>query len=320
MPIADKSLLLAKLEAAYGTYLAPAPATDMSPVFDYSMTPMESEEFRRQIERGFHGINPASPTAIRQRHSFKTELAGAGTVDGVPHWAKLLRACQFDAPVITAGVMATHPLIGVGDGASLSIAGNKGGAFDLRGRGARGNCTLSFTEKQQPHIAWDMVALLQDDVNIVTANAPVGIVMPTDVVPAEVSMLNTVVQLDGVALGVRSLELNLGAKVEYFSTTGSRQVVFGKDESGSARAPAARCVFEMPDIGVKNYFPQIRAGTAVAFSLVHGTAAGNIIEITAANAVLGRAEFQVEANRIFLSADIQFVATAAGNDFTLITR
>ena len=73
------------------------------------------------------------------------------------------------------------PLIGSGDGASLSIAGNKGNAADLRGKGARGNVTFSFVEKQLPAMAFEYMALLQDDANIITPNAPAGVVLPTDI-------------------------------------------------------------------------------------------------------------------------------------------
>ena len=319
MPVSDLSLITSKVEAAYGTWAMPAPATDASVVFGYAMTPMESEEVRRQTERGFSGTNPSFPTAVRQRHAFSQELTGAGTAIGIAHWAKHLRGCQFGAPVPGASDCA-YPLVGSGDGGSLSIAGNKGNAFDLRGKGCRGNARLNFTEKQLPSIAFEFMGLMQDDANIVTPNVPAGIVLPTYPAPVEVSLINTVVQIDGFTLGVRSFDLDMGNKTEYYSTTATREVIFGKDESGTGRAPTARCVFEMLDPATKNFFPLIRSGATVAFSLVHGLTVGNIIELASANAVLGKAEFSVESNRIFLNADIQFVASAAGNDFTLKTK
>ena len=320
MSIGDLSLMLGKVEGPYGTYTAPAPATDASIVFGYTMTPIEGEDVRREIERGFHGTNPSQRTAIRQRHAFSMELTGAGTADVAAPWAKYLRGCQFGAPDVDVGVDVTYPLIGVGDGGSLSLAGNKGNAFDLRGRGARGNMILRMTEKQLPSIAFEFMALHQDPVNIINPNAPTGVVLPTYPAPKEVSLLNTVVTFDGLVLGVRSLEMNLGAKTEYYSTTAVRQVVFGKDQEGSARSPTARVVFELPDPAVKNYFADILGGEGKAFSLVHGIAAGNIVELSSPNALLANGEFTVEANRLFLSADLQFVSTAAGNDFTLKTR
>jgi hypothetical protein len=320
MAISDLSLMLAKAEASYATWAAPAPATDASVIFGYTMTAIEGEDVRRQIERGFHGANPSRRTAKRQRHRFSQELTGAGTVDGVAHWAKFTRGCQFGAAVPVPATECGYPLIGVGDGGSLSLAGNKGNAFDLRGKGARGNMTISLVEKQLPSIAWEFMAVHQDEANIITASSPAGVVLPVYPPPVEVSLINTVVQLFGVTLGVRSFELNLGNKLEYYSTTAARQIVFGKDESGSARSPRARVLFELPDLAARNFFTDIAAGTPGAFNLTHGLDAGNIVEIASANAVLVNGDFSVEANRIFLSAEIDFVSTAAGNDFTLKTK
>ena len=319
MPVSDLSFMAAKVEATYGTWAAPTPAADAAIIFGYEITPMESEQVRRQTERGFSGGNPSIPTAIRQRHSFSLELTGAGTATGVAHWAKFLRGCQFAAASPGASD-CTYPLIGSGDGASLSLAGNKGNVADARGKGSRGNAIFRLTEKQLPSIGLEMMSLLQDDVNIITPNVPAGIVLPVYPAPVEVNLLNSVIQLGGFTLGVRSFELNMGNKTEFFSTTATREIIFGKDESGTGRAPTARLVAELPDPAVKNFFPQSRSGEAVAFSLTHGTVAGNIIELTSANAVLSAISFSQEANRLFMNADLAFVATSAGNDFTLKTK
>ena len=114
MAISDLSLMLAKTEAVYGTWAAPAPATDASVIFGYTMTPIEGEDVRRQTERGFHGTNPSFRTAKRQRHVFSQELTGAGTADGIAPWAKFTRGCQFGAPVPVAATECGYPLIGVG--------------------------------------------------------------------------------------------------------------------------------------------------------------------------------------------------------------
>ena len=320
MSIGDLSLMMGKVEGPYGVYVSPTPAADSSIVFGYEMTAIEGEDVRREIERGFHGTNPSQRTAIRQRHRWSMELTGAGTADGEAHWAKYLRGCQFAASVADAGIDRTYPLIGVGDGGSMSLAGNKGNAFDLRGRGARGNMTLRFVEKQLPSIAYDFMALHQDPVNIITPNAPAGVVLPTYPAPKEVSLLNTVVTFDGLVLGVRSFEMNLGAKVEYYSTTAVRQIVFGKDQEGSARSPTATVVFELPDPSLKNYFADILAGEGKTFSLTHGLDEGNIVKLGSTNAILANGDFTPESNRLFLSGQLQFVSTAAGNDFELKTK
>lgn len=315
---ADTSLILAKVETVPGTYVEPAPATDAQVVFDYTVTPMESEQVRRSVERGFSGINPSAYTAIRNRHQFSVELTGSGTVDTPAPWARLLQACQFGAAVPVVTTEVGYPLVGNDDGGSLSIAGLKGDARH-KSRFARGNAIFHFAERGLPGIEFDFQGI-PELAGLVDSYTPVGLALPTYPAPVEVSLLNTVVKLGSITLGVRSLDLNMGNMVEYFSTTGRRAILFGKDETGNRRAPSATAVFEMPELATKNYFPDMIAGTPLAFELTHGTVAGNIIEITSSRAVLGAATYSVEANRLFLNAELEFVASASGNDFTLKTK
>ncbi|MFN3371640.1 MAG: phage tail tube protein [Sphingomonadaceae bacterium] len=318
MSVPDTTVLLAKVEDPVGTWANPVPATDAMLVFDYEVEPMEAEQVRRQVERPFSGVAESSYTAIRARHRFSVELAGSGTVDTPTFWARLLRGCMFQTPDITATEKVTYPLVPASDGAAISLAGNKGNARH-RGRMSRGNAVLRFTEKQLPSIGFDFMSLIEGTLPM-DPFAPSGVVLPSYPVPAEVSLLNTAIQLDGFALGVRSLEIDLGNKVEFYSHTGTRAVLFGKDDSGDRRSVTARAVFELPDPAVKNFFASILPRTKLPFSLVHGTDAGNIIEITSAAAVIGQATYSVEQNRMFMNCPIEFVPTAGGNELSLVTR
>ncbi|MFQ3664671.1 MAG: phage tail tube protein [Sphingomonadaceae bacterium] len=320
MSVLDTSILTAKLEASYGTWAAPTAAADAMVVFDHQLIPMESEEVRRQVEKGFRGGNSSAYTAIRQRQTFSTELAGSGTVDAPAFWAVLLRGCMFDAPVPAPATHVVYPIrTAVDDGASISVGAFKGGVLSSPMRGARGNATLVFEEKQIPRIDWDFVGLLQES-NIIAAGSPGTIALPDPPVGQEVSLTNTVIQLGGTTLGVRRLSIDLGNKLEYFSTTGQRQVLFGKDEGGDGRQVTAEAVFELPNPATKNFFADILPRTALAFSLVHGLTAGNIVEITSSRAILGRADFSVESGRLFMNCPIEFIPTSAGNELTWRTR
>lgn len=316
MPL-DTSVFLWRPEAPPGVFAAPAAATDAHLVFGYEVTPMESEEVRRAIERPFPGINPSTYTAIRSRHRFSVELAGSGAANIPAKWAQLLQGCLFGSAA-PAGARVGYPLASVGDGGAGSIAGFKDNARH-RGRMARGNAVFRFQERQLPSIGLEYQALIEGAAPM-DASAPVGVVLPTYPVPVEVNLANTVITLGGTVLGVRSLEIDLGNKVEFFSTTGGRAIIFGKDDSGDRRAITGTAVFELPDPAVKNFFTDIIPRTPLAFSLVHGVAAGNIVRITSPGAVLGRATYSVEQNRIFMNCPIEFVPTAAGNELVLETE
>lgn len=319
MPINDTSIILIKEETVYGTYNAPLPASDARVVFGYTATPIESEQVRRQTERGFAGLYPSSRTAVRARDAFSIELAGSGAAATPAQFAPILRACLFGAPSITAGVDVAYPLITTGDGGSVSLLSYKGELARMRRKGVRGNLTMDFTERQLPFMAFDLIGLIEGAATV-DAGAPAGVVLPSYPAPVEVNLSNTVVQLGGATLGCKQLTINFGLKTEYYSTTGGRAVIFGKDDSGDRRAITGTARFEMPDPATKNYFADINSGVALAFSLIHGTAAGNIVELTSARVFLSNVSMSVEQGKLFLNAELEFVPSAANNELVFKTR
>lgn len=319
MSVLDTSILAVALETVPGTFVNPNLATDALVAFNYEITPMESEEVRREIERGFPGVNPATYTAIRARHRFSVELTGAGTSVVTPAWYRtLFRACLMDAHVVTAGQHVTYPLGSTGDGASISLVGWKGNARH-RARMVRGNCSFEFVEKQLPRMNFDLVGLIEG-ADPMDANTAGAVTLPTYPQPQEVNLANTVIQLGGFTLGVRSLTIDLGMKTEVFSTTGQRAIIFGKDQDGDRRAVTGQLVAELPNPATRNFFADVIPRTPLAFSLVHGTVANNIVDISSARAVLGRITYSVEQNRVFMNAPITFEPSAAGNELTIRTR
>lgn len=319
MPINDTSIILVKEEPVYGTYTAPAPATDARVVFGYNPTPLESEQVRRQIERGFAGIYPSKRTALRARDPFSVELCGSGAAATPAQFAPMLRACLFGAPAIAAGVDVTYPLLSTGDGGSISLLSYKGDLARMRRKGVRGNVTMDFTERQLPFMSFDLIGLLEGS-STVDAGVPTGVVLPTYPAPVEVNLTNTAVLLGGATLGLRQLTINFGLKTEYFSTTGGRAVIFGKDDSGDRRSITGTARFEMPDPATKNYFADINSDVALAFSLIHGTVAGNIVELSSARTFISNINMTVEQGKLFLDAELEFVPSAANNELTFKTR
>jgi hypothetical protein len=318
MPL-DLSVLLAKEEVTYGTFSSPAGATDAMLVYNLAITPMEAEEVRSPLERGFPGATLESYTRLRHRYTFEVELAGSGAAGTAPFWARLLRGCLIDASTpLTGPTRVQMPLGTAGDGGSLSIVGFKDNVRH-RSRGARGNAVFRFADGAIPSLGFDVLGLF-NDADPADAAAPGAITLPAPPVGVECSLINTVVQLGGFTLGVRSLEINLGMKTEFYSHTAARAVIFGKDEAGDRRAITGRAVFELPDPAVKSYFADIRNRTAQAFSLVHGLSAGNIVELTSARCFIGRMDYQVEQNRIFASCPLSFVPSSGGNELTILTR
>lgn len=319
MSVPDTSVVLAKVEPAYGIWAAPTGAADAMIVNNYVITPMESQQVRRAVERPFPGTIPSTYTAIRARHAFNVELAGTGTpgtsVGSNPFWFRLLQGCFFGAPFASGSGRGISPAT-AGDGSSLSILGTKGELVRARARGARGNAVFTFEEKGIPNLALDFIGLIEGATPIDAGSAG-AITLPGAAIGQEVSLLNTSVSLGGFVLGVRRLTIDIGNKPEFYSTTGSRAIVYGKDETGDRRATVGQAVFELPNPATRNFFADIIPRTPLAFSLTHGLTAGNIVKIDAPAVVLGEANFSVETNRLFMNCPLEFLPVTGGDELLI---
>lgn len=314
----DISVVAVVPETVAGVRQAPSLATDALIVFDYSITPVEGQTGERSIDLPYPGARPDIDTGVHAIHEFSVELTGAGTAIGVPHWARLLRGAMFGAAVPTVSDCGM-PLISTGDGGALSLDGWKDKAKH-EAFGMRGNAVFTFTEKALPSIRMRLLGLLPNDMTPMVSAVPGAVTLPVYPGPVEVNLNNTVIMLDGVTLGVRSLTLDLGMQAEFYSTTGSRSIIFGKSSSADRRGIGGTLVAELPDPAIKNYFPASRARTVMPFTLTHGTAVGNIIEIASTRFIPGRITYSVESNRIFMNMPFRLVPSAANNELTLVTK
>ena len=93
--LAQRNLLLAKIEAAIGTDADPTAAADAMLVSDLDLTPFEATEIDRALYRPYLGASPVVHDAVHQSLRFGVELAGSGAADTAPPYDALLRASGF---------------------------------------------------------------------------------------------------------------------------------------------------------------------------------------------------------------------------------
>ncbi len=323
MPLSTK-LLATKVETTPGTWTAPSWATDAFPVQNLRISPFNAQTLRREIDLPYAGSRPSAPSQIHRAVGFDFELSGSGTANTPVAWANFLRAALFAAGV-PAGAQVGYPLTSAGDGAALSAIACMG-PFAHEMRMLRGTLTFSFTEKQLPRASFDGLGLFRTAGEIQVPPNLTGLTLPSYPAPIEVNVENTLIRLDAFTLGVREATITLNNKTQLFSTTGERSIVFGKDADGDRRNARFRVVFELPDLASKNYASSIAAGTFLAFTIVHGTTAGNIIEI---GTVAGTPSAQIESFTIE-DVDNRTMATMEGvlvpsggtgnNELSLVTK
>lgn len=120
---AKKRLLLAKIEAIYGTDPVPTGANALQ-VTDMDASPMEAETVDRDLLRPFFGQSERLMSQINAKISFGIELAGhaGGVVGKMPKIDQLLQACGFKgeqktieiSSIIQAAGIATAEIEGHG--------------------------------------------------------------------------------------------------------------------------------------------------------------------------------------------------------------
>jgi hypothetical protein len=318
MPLAT-SFLAAKPEVTPGTWSAPTLAANALTVRNLTIDPFNTATLRRNIDKGFAGANPSIPSAVHRGYSFEMELAGSGTANTAVLWQTMLRGSMFGAGV-PAGAQVGYPLTSTGDGDALSMMLLKDIILH-EVRGARGNAVFTFNEKALPFVAFTGLGLFRTAGEVYKAGSSAGLSLAAYPAPVEVNLENTVITLDTFTLGVREFSLDLGMKTQLYSTTGSRQVIFGKDDEGDRRAAKFRMSFELPDSASKNYSASLAAGSVLPFTLVHGATAGNIIELSSTRAIAETISYSEDANRLFATVTGVCVPSASGNDeIVLVTK
>ncbi|MBU6167189.1 MAG: hypothetical protein KGQ52_13830 [Alphaproteobacteria bacterium] len=317
---ASTRLLATAVETTPGTWASPSWATGAFPVMNLRISPFQSTPLRREVDLPYAGSRPSAPSQIHRGIAFDWELAGSGTANTPVAWQSFLRAAMFGAGV-PGGSAVTYPLTSAGDGAALSVIAAMG-PFAHESRMARGTITFSFIEKQLPRASFDGLALLRTAGVIQAPVDLTGLALPSPPAPVEVNVENTLIRLDAFTLGVREAVITLNMKTQLYSTTGERSIVFGKDQDGDRRNARFRVVFELPDLGSKNYASSITAGTLLAFTIVHGTAAGNIIEIGTPSAQIESFTIEDVDNRTMATMEGVLVPTGAAgnNELSLVTK
>lgn len=311
MPLAT-SFLAAKVETPAGTWAAPTLALNALTVRNLTIDPFNTATLRRNIDRGFAGANPSTPSAVHRGYSFEMEMAGSGVANTAALWATMLRGSMFGAGA-PAGAQVGYPLTSTGDGDALSMLLLKDTILHEM-RGARGNAVFTFNEKALPFVAFTGLGLFRTAGEVYKAGSASGLSLATYPAPIECNLENTVVTLDAFTLGVREFSVDMGMKTQLYSTTGSRQIIFGKDDEGDRRAVKFRMSFELPDAGAKNYSASIAAGSVLPFTLVHGATAGNILEVSSSRGIVETIGYSEDANRLFANVTGVCVPSATGND------
>lgn len=268
--------ILAKIETTYGTAPTPAPAAvDAMIGTNVSFTPIEGEEVSRDLYLPYLGNQGVILAGKHAQLEFEVEMAGAGAAGTAPKYGPLLRICGF-AQTLTASTEAVYTIVedGVESGTIYFLM--DGVRHILLG--ARGNVSLNMAPKGIPRFRFSLTGMLG---TIADATLP-AVTTAGWSTPLECSSANTTMTLHGWNSVAESLSIDLGNTVTPRFLIGSESVII------SDRRTTGTAVVEATTLATMNWFARALDRTRGALSVIHGTVAGNIVEIDAPAIEIGK--------------------------------
>jgi hypothetical protein len=308
---ADKRILLAKIEATEGTDSAPTAAANAFVTVGLDATGLDADTKVRNTDGQYFGARPSVLAQVRRPVRFNVEIAGSG-VSAItpPAWMALNRVCGFNAGVAGASSVVQSPITDAIPSMTLWPFYDN---LRVAALGSRGNLTLTFEDDEIPLFGYDMMGF--PPAGLVAEAAPGAPTFANQAAPLIVSTQNTTFSLGGYAAPLRRLSINLGNRIEPRSLVGpvDRAVLRNREATFEA-------VIELPDLGTKNYFTNLENRATQALQLVHGIAAGNIVEVAGPRAEIGAITLSEEAGVMMATVPGRLLPSAAsGNDELTIT-
>lgn len=300
------AIIAFKPEVTPGLDPTPTGAANAILVSDFSVTPIEQELASRDLVRPYLGSSENLPVSNHFMVEFSVELAGSGTAGTAPAWGPLIKSCGFAENDGASDVVYTPVSTGFITGTlyvniagvlheSNYCAGNI--AFSLDARGIpKARC--SFRGRYVPVV--DAAAL----VPVYTAFKK----------PVPVNNQNTTVSLHGYAAVVETLQIDMKNEYPYRNLIGFDGVTIND------RKPDGSISLEMTTVAAKDWFASIAGATTGALQIVHGTVAGNIIQIDAPAVQLVSPRFADSQGIQMLQANLLFMPVSGNDEITITVK
>lgn len=309
------TVILAKKEATYGTDAAPTVAANAVLTRNFSAKPIDVDQIDRNLDMPNYGAFPGGPSNERRTSSYEVEIAGSGAAGTAPGWMELLEGCGMAAATLNAGVSAVQTFAPAG--ASVSSLTHYDFLTDQRRKmaGSVGSFSFDFTAGTYPYFGFNWTGLVPAATPF-DKTAPGAATLTRWKAPVEVNNANTTFALDGYAAKLRSWKGDANVQTALRSLVGSRYVRRGNHKLTST------VMIEAPDIATKDYIQTLRAGSLIAVSMVHGTVAGNIVELGATKVQVTEIAESKEDDIVMWTLTLLHTidTTGAAQDLTITAR
>lgn len=268
-------IILAKIEAAYGSDAAPAAANAML-MTNVSLSPMEGEDASRDLELAWLGGQEAIPVAQRVRLEGEVELVPSGAAGTPPAWGPLLRACGVAETITPGASVIYNPVSENHESASIYFWIGPTQHILL---GVRGTVEMTVEAQTIPKLKFTLTGLFTTPADVARVAPDVSAFQA----PQAASTANTpAFTIGGVDFALRAFSFDLGNDVQHRLLVKREQIIIVD------RAEAIRADVEAQPLASFNPFAFAVSRQKLAVNLQHGAAAGKIATFNAPAATMGR--------------------------------
>lgn len=309
MPLLMRRMaLLAKTETTYGTDSVPTGAANAMLVRNARVSPLTVESENRELARPFLGNSDTVVGAFYGALEFEVEAAGAGAAGTAPKYGPLLLACGF-AQVLTPSVRATYTPVST-NFSSVTMYFYLDGVLHSF-TGARGSVAFRGNNRSAAMWVFRFQGLFKPVTDAVVPTADyTGWQKPLAVNTANTPTFT----IHGVAGALRNLSVDMANAISYRNLVNLEAVnLLDRKPTGSLEMTAEL-------MAVQNWFNRARDGTMGAMQLVHGTTAGNIIEINAPRVQVTEPQYSDYEGLAMLQTGLVLQPNTGNDDIEIIVR
>jgi hypothetical protein len=308
----EKRLLLGKIETIEGTDAVPTVGSNAVITVGLDMSGLDADTRVRNTDGQYFGARPSILAQVRRPIRFNVEIAGSGvSATSVPAWMAFNRICGFDAGVAGGSSVIQTPISSSIPSMSLYPFYD---SLRLAALGARGNLTMTFEDDEIPLFGYELTGFPPAG-SLIVDSAPGTPTFAGQATPVICSTANTTFLFDSFAFPLRRLTINMGNQIEPRSLIGPTDKAMFRNREATAEA-----VVELPTVASKNPFTKFESRATGAMQIIHGTVAGNIVQVDAARAETGTITLSEENGLVMATIPLRLLpSTATGNDELTIT-
>ena len=300
-------LLLAKLETTPGTDSVPTAPLNAMLARAITPQPVVAEFAPRTNIRPYFGTGGQVAVSQHSECELEIELASSGAAGTAPAWGPVLQACSFSETVTAVTDVKYAPI--TNNPKTVTLYYYLDGVLHKM-FGCRGNVTFELNARLIPVMKFKFTGLYTPATD---TPVPTGAVYSGFKAPLAVNKMNTPsMTLHGVSAAMQSLSIDMGNQIVYRNLIGSESVIM------TNRAPSGQTSIEMVPVASYAWHEAVRLGTLDAFSVVHGSVAGAIIQIDAPKVQLISPQYADSDGVAMINLGLDFQPDT-GNDEIVIT-